>query len=316
MSYARSIKNYIRSTSIVQPDEVAAIFLDKFKEKFKEHLIAVILYGSCLHPSTRKPTSSHDFYIVLDTYSSVLPNFFHSIINRALPPNVYYIQLKRGESHIEAKYNTITLKDLERETTLSAGSFFTLGRFGKKLGVLYLKEGYENRIIDCMYNAMLTNAHYTLAKMNTEFTLKEFILSLLALSYEGEVRIERDTKTLELFEAFKDFYTSVYSRILAEFSVHTGILIKTGENYKLNFSPEELEIRKHVLGRFIKKSRRLSVMRWPKSIYTFGNYVDYLLLKVERSKGIKIELTPLERRFPLIFGWRHFFRLLRKGMIK
>lgn len=316
MSYARSIKDYIKENSEIAPDEDTSVFLDKFNEIFKEHLLAVILYGSCLHPSTRKPTSSHDFYIVLDTYKSALPDFFHALLNRILPPNVYYIQLKEGDKILEAKYNTISLRDLERETSLSAGSLFTLGRFGKRLGLLYLKPGYEDRIIDSIYNAVLTNTYLALTMMDREFTLDEFILFLLSLSYAGEVRIERDTKIQELFSAFQDYYRYVYGRALAEFAVHTKAVVGGEPCYRLNFSEDEIAVRRKMTEKFIRKSRRMSVLRWPKSIYTFGNYVDYLILKVERSKGIKIELTPLERKFPLIFGWRHFFRLLRKGMIK
>lgn len=316
MSYARTIKEYIKQNCIIPVNDETSLFLTKFHEIFKEHLISVILYGSCLHPSTRKPTSSHDFFIILDSYRSALPNYFHTLLNHILPPNVYYIQLKEGKGVIEAKYNTITLKDMERETSLSAGSLFTLGRFGKRLGILYIKSGYEERIIDCIYNAMLTNAYLTLALVKNEFTLDEFINTLLALSYAGEVRIERDTKTQELFYASKDYYQHVYSKILKEFAIHIRNINVGGESYKLNITPEEISVWKNRVDNFIKRSRRLSVLRWPKSIYTFGNYVDYLILKVERSKGIKIELTKLERRFPLIFGWRHFFKLLKKGMIK
>jgi len=37
---------------------------------------------------------------------------------------------------------------------------------------------------------------------------------------------------------------------------------------------------------------------------------------VERAKGIKIELTPLEKRLPLVFGWRHFFKLMKDGHLR
>jgi len=277
MSYARTIKEYIKHNCIITPDEDTAIFLDKFHEIFKEHLLCIILYGSCLHSSTRKATSIHDFYIVVDSYYGILPGVLHTVLNILFPPNVYYIQLDKGDNIIEAKYNTI---------------------------------------IGCIYNAMMTNAWFTLACMQDEFTLEGFIKNLLKLSYSGEVRIERDTKIDDLFNAGKEFYEFVYGRILDEISVHIKTVEKKSSFYRLVMTPEENNNHKKWLDGFIKKSRRRSIMRWPKSIYTFGNYVDYLLLKVERSKGIKIELTPMERKFPLIFGWRHFFKLRRKGMIK
>lgn len=316
MSYARVVKNYIQENCIISTHDEIAPFLKKLNEDFDGHIISIILYGSCLHPSTRKPTSTHDFYLVLDSYYNVLPGIMHSFFNYLLPPNVYYIHLKENNKVFEAKYNTITLVDLQRETSLSAMDIFTLGRFGKKLGLIYIKPGYESSIIDCIYSAMFTNAWLTLFKMGTEFTLDEFIHSLLALSYSGEVRVERDTKIHELFEAGEEYYRYIYGKILDEFSVHTGIVRGKKLKYLVYETPDELKIWRERVNRFIKKSRYMSVMRWPKSIYTFGNYVDYLIIKIERTKGIKIELTPLERRFPLIFGWRHFFKLLRKGMIK
>jgi len=316
MSYGRKIKYYLKENCLLPPDEDTLPFVEKFCNDFKDHIIAIILYGSCLHPSTRRQTSTHDFYIIIDSYRNVLPNFMHSFLNLILPPNVYYIQIREGDKILEAKYNTITLDDFKRETSISARDIFTLGRFGKKVGILYIKQGYEDVLIDCIYNAMFANAWFTLFRMDGVFELHQFICSLLTMSYSGEVRIERDTKVQELFEAGKDFYRFVYSNILNEISIQTHIVQKHGEHYVLNNNKVEISIRRKKIEKFIQRSRYLSILRWPKSIYTFGNYVDYLLLKVERTKGIKIELTPLERKFPLIFGWRHFFRLLRKGMIK
>lgn len=315
MSYARNIKEYIKSSSFVSPDEETAVFVEYFRKLFGEHLISVILYGSCIHPSMRKSTSIYDFYLILNRYRA-LKGAFLPLLNWILPPNVHYIEIQHGGKVLPAKYNTISLKDFERETSLSARDLFTLGRFGKFVKILYVKNGYEERILDSLYNAAITNGWYSLMLCEDEFTLEEFIIRVLALSYQGEVRIERDTKVQELFEAYKDYYLYVYGRVLEEFRIHIKAISRTNGKFIVKASEEEKARRKAILERFIKKSRRLSILRWPKSIYTFGNYVNYLIHKVERAKGIKIELTPLERRFPLIFGWRHFFKLRRKGMIK
>ena len=44
---------------------------------------------------------------------------------------------------------------------------------------------------------------------------------------------------------------------------------------------------------------------------TFENWLPYLVRKVERRTGMRVELTPLERRLPLIFLWPRLFRVLR-----
>jgi hypothetical protein len=43
--------------------------------------------------------------------------------------------------------------------------------------------------------------------------------------------------------------------------------------------------------------------------------VDIILAKIERTKGIKLEVTPRQRKHPLIFAWPHLFRLMKAGAI-
>jgi hypothetical protein len=57
-------------------------------------------------------------------------------------------------------------------------------------------------------------------------------------------------------------------------------------------------------------------VRWFKYMATLDNWTDLLIEKIERTKGVKIELTPLQRRYPYIFGWSHFVKMMRRGMVK
>ena len=51
--------------------------------------------------------------------------------------------------------------------------------------------------------------------------------------------------------------------------------------------------------------------RWFKHVLTFENWLPYVVRKVERRTGIKVELTALERRLPLFFIWPRVFLVLR-----
>ena len=44
---------------------------------------------------------------------------------------------------------------------------------------------------------------------------------------------------------------------------------------------------------------------------TFENWLPYLVRKVERRTGMRVELTPLQMRLPLLFLWPHLLRVLR-----
>ncbi len=51
--------------------------------------------------------------------------------------------------------------------------------------------------------------------------------------------------------------------------------------------------------------------RWLKHVLTFENWLSYTLRKVERRTGMRVELTALERRLPLIFAWPRLLLVLR-----
>ena len=56
--------------------------------------------------------------------------------------------------------------------------------------------------------------------------------------------------------------------------------------------------------------RTLGLVRLLKTAFTFGDWVPYVLWKLERHTGRKIELTPRQRRHPLVFAWPIILPLL------
>jgi hypothetical protein len=52
------------------------------------------------------------------------------------------------------------------------------------------------------------------------------------------------------------------------------------------------------------------MLRWGKSILLYDRWLDYLREKAERRTGTPLELSPRERRWPLIFLWPKAVRLM------
>jgi hypothetical protein len=65
------------------------------------------------------------------------------------------------------------------------------------------------------------------------------------------------------------------------------------------------------VGLYFRVSILRATLRWFKYIVTFDEWLDYLLRKVERHTGQKVELTPRERAHPLVFLWPRIYRYLR-----
>ena len=63
-------------------------------------------------------------------------------------------------------------------------------------------------------------------------------------------------------------------------------------------------------------SRVLGLQRLLKTAFTFGDWVPYVLWKLERHTGRKIELTERQREHPLIFAWPIILPLLRRKSLR
>ena len=50
-------------------------------------------------------------------------------------------------------------------------------------------------------------------------------------------------------------------------------------------------------------ARSLGLLRLFKTAWTFGDWVPYVLWKLERHTGRRIEATERQRKHPFLFGW-------------
>lgn len=284
-------------------------FVEHFKEKFQDSLVALILYGSMISPTMKKEDSLHDFYVVVDSYRRAHTKILHNFLNMLLPPNVYLENVK-GKA---CKYNVITLRHLEKYI-ITPKEIYIVGRFAKRLYFAHTRdERVLNKIAYFCMEAMDFNLRYTIPLMGEKFSLEELVKETLDLSYKGEVRVESGPKIDEIFAAHKDFYIEVYSKLLEEYRVENEGVIVESDGVFTKVS-ETIPTKKEVIS-FLKSSRRRGVLRWPKGVITFKGYREYLERKVEKA-GEKVELSKLDRRFPLLFGWRHIIRFWREGKLK
>jgi hypothetical protein len=61
---------------------------------------------------------------------------------------------------------------------------------------------------------------------------------------------------------------------------------------------------------YFSRSLSRATVRWLKHVLTFEGWLDYIARKASRHSGESIELTPRERRWPLVFLWGRVFRYL------
>ncbi len=297
------------------PKDFSEPFFSHLRASVKEKSCAILAYGSCLSQVTKTETSAPDFFVLVDRYKTFYSSWLHRGLNHILPPNIYHFTINKHT----AKYNVISIPALNKHTSKNAKDSYLVGRFSKRMALLFSKDDRtEDEVVMAQARAMRTAAKRTYPLLPKFFSLQDFAKASIRLSYLGDVRVEANDKIDRIFTAEKEFYEQAYETILEEmkeapFYLQSGQTPQTYEKVSKGFS-DAVDRWKTKL--FLSRSRLRAQLRWPKGIFTVDNWIDYLIHKIERTKGITIELTPKQRKYWYIFGWKVFFSLRKQKLIK
>jgi hypothetical protein len=119
------------------------------------------------------------------------------------------------------------------------------------------------------------------------------------------VRIVERDKVRALFEAEREHYRALGRALLS----HLGAQ-PSGDSLGVTAPPRHAARDAAELARRLRRSRLRAVARWPKLIWTYDGWLDYLLAKLERA-GTPVALSKAERRLPLLFATPVLYRLAR-----
>ncbi len=295
-------------------------FIEVFKEKFGDHLLGVIHYGSLLSEVTKKKDSFRDFFVLVDSFGELNLKPIDKLLSAFLPPNLYYYdETVKGQRYV-CKYNVITIYDLKTYTSFYPPDNYILGRFSKRMALLWWKdETVVNEIVAAMARAAFFTGMNSIYMMDRPLSIEDWIILSLSFSYMAEERIEDfSVKSKELFLAAESYYRELYGKVvfkniedkgIARLDNGTGLIF-----YSLSYE-DVLEEREKV-EEYLRLSRLRTKARWPKMMITVDKWVDQLLWKLERVHGIKLEIPSWERKIILITGWRYYFILKKRGKVK
>jgi hypothetical protein len=296
----------------VPPDPTVLAFIQRFREIHGPDLKAVVLYGSRLWEATRSSNSILDFFLFAGDYRSFYRRRRDAWLNRVLAPNTY--RLVVGSE--QCKYNVVSLTDLERATSAETDDLFHAGRFSKRVGIAWAdSEASREEILRLCLAAMKTVVPLAISRLGSELTFDELLFGVLAISYAAELRVEAESKVAKLLHAEEAFYRTVYGELLAR-EEGRGLVCREEARGVWIQDAATLDTRRRRTDELLQRSRLRMYARWPKYMATLDGWLEMLLDKIERTKGIRLELSPLQRKYPYLFGWGHFFRMMRKGMVK
>ena len=279
----------------------------------------VLLFGSQLVQASPDRHSAFDLVVLVDSYGRfyrALSGAGHHkrspallrLLARVLPPNVIAF-FPSGPDGPVGKSMILTVEDFRKALAPTARDHFLKGRMVQRVALLHARDSeftasMERAVAEARADVLRWMGPY----LAEPFTTRQYARRMLEVSYRGEVRPESRDRAGQVFEAQAAFLDKTFAHVL-EGAEAEGRVLRERSGWRLAHpvgAGEALSIRLYFLS-----SKVRATARWFKHILTFNDWLTYIQRKVERHTGMKIEITPLERRFPLILLWPKVFRILR-----
>jgi hypothetical protein len=195
-----------------------------------------------------------------------------------------------------------------RALSRRASDHFIKGRMAQRVAVLHARDAATDAWVhDCLDGARRDVLRWAGPWLDEPFTVADLARRMLEVSYAGEVRPESSERVAEVHAAQAEHLAGLYSEVLRQ-AERDGRVERAGDGWRLlpwAGRPGRLRLRVYFMG-----SKLRATLRWLKHVVTFNDWLPYIQKKVERRTGMTVEITPLERRAPLIFLWPKVFKVL------
>jgi hypothetical protein len=274
---------------------------DAARRRHGSGIAAVLFYGSCLR-SGDDVGSMVDLYLLADSYQKVHRGPFMRMLNRLLPPNVYYIEAPFAGRTVRAKYALLTLEQFEGLVERRTLQSYFWARFAQPTIVLRAHgPAIHERITRALATAVLTTAREARPLLDPDAAPHTLWSRAFREAYRTELRAEAPERGMALYEAFAGRYDTISQMI------DCCEPASPAEALDQRHRAERKWRRRRVVG------KTLSVLRLLKSAFTFEDGATYLVWKIERHSGVRFELTPWQKRHPILASGTLFWRIYRAG---
>lgn len=273
---------------------------------------AVLYYGSALRAGNLEGIL--DFYVLLDDVRAWPGSLLARLGNRWLPPNVGYLELDHGAQRLRAKFAVMSraqfaqrLTDASRDTTIWA-------RFCQPALCVWSRSGTDRESAAELVTDAVVRASAWAARLGPATApAADFWRALFARTYGAELRVEQSARPQDIVAK----QPARYGQLLPLAWQEAGILFEQHPDGRLAPQLDARE-RDSFLRRWnalARHGRRLNVLRLLKAAFTFEGAMDYVVWKIERHRGIRIEVSPWQRRFPLLAAPFLYWKLRRLGVL-
>ena len=247
---------------------------------------AVLFYGSCLREKQLDGLML-DFYLIVSDYRAAYPKRWMATANRLIPPNVFPFH----HDGLAAKYAVLSEADFDRLNGPATRNVSVWARFAQPSRLVWAKDdqarGHAVEVVAKAAPTLLGAAGSQAGEDLLDWWRRAF-----ALTYSSELRAERKGRSQSVVDSDPERYR--------RFGEAAALLIGSNAGQ---------------WGRRRIEGKLLSVLRLAKASATYAGGADYIAWKINRHAGTNFELTPWQKRHPLLAAISLLPRLLKSGAI-
>lgn len=259
---------------------------------FGESVAAALFYGSCLRDGV---IDGHvvDLYLLVDDYAAAHGNRLEALANRLLPPNVYARTQTIDGTVVAAKVAVLSVRDFIEGARGDWFDPYLWARFSQPCALIFCRDAaLRARLLEALAAAPRHLLTQVGALLPADAPAGTYWTRAFAETYRCELRAEQPDRGAEIYRLNSARFDAVFALLD----------LPQGRSAP---SPRDLAQR-WVQRRWLGKA--LSVLRLLKAAYTYRDGAHYVLWKIERHSGVRLELTPWQARHPIIaspwLAWR------------
>ena len=237
------------------------------------------------------------------------------LLNKLLPPNVFYLELSLEERIVRAKLAVLSLTDFQQGTSRGWFHSYLWARFAQPAALVYASNDHvAERVYAALAQAVVSFITRVLPRVTDSFVARELWRQGLSLSYKAELRAERQGDLIHLFNASPEYYEQI-TRAAMDVIPFSVEVVESAEavRYRAHVPARVRRYSRMAWGVRCLQGKLLSVLRLFKGLYTFQGGPEYILWKIKRHSGVEIEMPPHLQRHSLLAALLLVWRLYRRG---
>lgn len=291
----------------------AGEFARRLAERGGGKVAAILFYGSALRTGTLDGLL--DYYVLLDEDSAWPGSRLAALANRLLPPNVGYAEECCDGQRLRAKYAVMSRARFGRAQSEESLDTTLWARFSQPCVLAWVRSPVDMlAVAEDVSRAVVTAAAWAARLGPVRGNALDYWRILYAYTYEAELRVESVLRGPGLI----DSEAGRYARLLPLAWQAAGIAFSAtadgGLEPRLEARDRARASRRWALRRRLGKL--LNLLRLVKAAFTFEGAMDYVVWKVERHSGVRIEPGPWQRRHPLLAAPWLYWRMRRQQLLR